>query len=150
MKTIHSTSDLARHLGLSRWAVSRAINGQGGVSSETVEQVRAAMKEFGFTPSPHGRGLRGQRTGVIGICFRALDTPITIQKIAQVQRLVGEHGYRPLFEMTGLDRNQGLDVINHFISMRVEGVLLVDAPPLEECAPWLRLLKRNEIPTAFL
>ena len=77
-KTIHSTAELARHLGLSRWSVSRAINGQDGVSRETTGQVRAAMEQYGFTPSAHGRGLRGRRTGVIGICFRALDTPITI------------------------------------------------------------------------
>lgn len=149
-KAIHSTADLARHLGISRWSVSRAINGQDGVSAEVAEQVRNAMKEFGFTPSPHGRGLRGQRTGVIGICFRALDTPVTIQKIAHVQRLVGQRGFRPLFELTGVDEHGGMDVINHFIAMRVEGVLLVDAPPSDECTPWLRTLRQNGIPTALL
>src|SRR2546423_9625848 len=97
-KSIHSTAELARHLGLSRWSVSRAINGQDGVSAATAEQVRAAMEEFGFAPSVHGRGLRGLRTGVIGICFRALDTPVTIEKIAHAQRLVSAPGYRPPFE----------------------------------------------------
>lgn len=148
-KSIHSTSDLARHLGLSRWAVSRAINGQDGVSAETVAQVRDAMREFGFVPSPHGRGLRGQRTGVIGISFRALDTPVTIRKIAEVQRLVSEQGYRPLFEIAG-EADAGLAVMSHFVAMRVEGVLLVDAPPAAECKPWLALLRRNGIPAAFL
>jgi DNA-binding LacI/PurR family transcriptional regulator len=149
-KTIHSTAELARHLGLSRWSVSRAINGQDGVSAETAEQVRAAMAEFGFAPSAHGRGLRGHRTGVIGICFRALDTPVTIEKIAHVQRLVSGRGYRPLFELTELDQRMGADVINHFISMRVEGVLFVDTPPGERSADWQRLLRRHGIPAAHL
>ena len=149
-KSIHSTAELARHLGLSRWSVSRAINGQGGVSPATTGQVRAAMEKFAFTPSAHGRGLRGHRTGVIGICFRALDTPITIEKIAHVQRLVGARGYRPLFELTELDQRMGADVINHFISMRVEGVLFVDTPPSPTSTGWLKLLKRHEIPAAHL
>lgn len=150
MKSIHSTAELARHLGLSRWSVSRAINNQDGVSPATVEAVRAAMDKFGFAPSAHGRGLRGHRTGVIGICFRALDTPITIEKIAHVQRLVGRRGYRPLFELTELDQRMGADVINHFISLRVEGVLFVDTPPGPTSAGWLRLLRRHDIPAAHL
>jgi DNA-binding LacI/PurR family transcriptional regulator len=107
------------------------------------------MKEYGFTPSPHGRALRGHKTGAIGICFRALDTPVTLQKLAQFQRLVGERGYRPLFELTELDQRMGTDVINHFISMRVEGVLLVDTPPGEACATWLGMLKAAGIPAAI-
>jgi len=107
------------------------------------------MKEFGFTPSPHGRALRGHKTGAIGICFRALDTPVTLQKLAQFQRLVSERGYRPLFELTELDQRMGTDVINHFISMRVEGVILVDTPPGEACATWLAMLRRADIPAAI-
>ena len=149
-KTIHSTAELARHLGLSRWSVSRAINNQEGVSPATIAHVRAAMEEFGFAPSAHGRGLRGHRTGVIGICFRALDTPITIEKIAHVQRLVGSRGYRPLFELTELDQRRGTDVINHFISLRVEGVLFVDTPPGPTSAAWVRLLRQHDIPAAHL
>lgn len=149
-KTIHSTAELARHLGLSRWSVSRAINGQDGVSLETAGQVRAAMEEFSFAPSPHGRALRGHRTGTIGICFRALDTPVTIEKIAHVQRLVGARGYRPLFELTELDERMGSDVINHFISLRVEGVLFVDTPPGPRSAEWLKRLKKQGIPAAHL
>lgn len=147
-KSIQSTAELARHLGLSRWSVSRAINGQDGVSAETVEQVRAAMTEFGFTPSPHGRALRGHRTGTIGICFRELDTPITIQKLGYLQRLLSRRGWRPLLEFTELDQRMGTDVIRHFISMRVEGVMLLDTPPGPEATEWLRMLKKHDIPAA--
>ncbi|HKB91134.1 MAG TPA: LacI family DNA-binding transcriptional regulator [Opitutaceae bacterium] len=149
-KTINSTAELARHLGLSRWAVSRAINGHSGVSAETVGLVQSAMQEFGFTPSAHARGLRGRRTGAIGICFRQLNTPITTEKIAHVQRLLSRRGYRPLFELTEVDAGMGVEVINHFISMRVEGVLLIDAPPGAESTNWLKMLKRHNIPAALL
>lgn len=148
--SIHSTAELARHLGLSRWSVSRAINGQNGVSPATTEQVRAAMEKFGFTPSPHARGLQGRRTGAIGVCFRELHTPITIQKIRMMQRLVRGRGYRPLFEFAEQDHRMGPDVIQHFIAMRVEGVLLVDTPAGAEIEEWLRTLKRHGIPAVVV
>lgn len=149
-KSIHSTAELARHLGLSRWSVSRAINGQDGVSPATAAAVRAAMAEFGFTPSPHGRALRGHRTGTIGICFRELDTPITIQKIVHLQRQLGGRGYRSLFEATELDQRLGPDVIRHFIAMRVEGVLLVDLRPGPAVDAWVRQLRQAGIPAAHV
>lgn len=148
-KPITSTTELGRHLGLSRWAVSRAINGQSGVSAETVALVRAAMKEHRFVPNPHGRGLRGQRTGTIGLCFRALNTPITVEKISQVQRLVSDRGYRPLIELTEIDQRRGQDVIDHFLTLHVEGVILIDMPPSPETAAWLRLLREKGIPAVM-
>ena len=149
-KSIQSTAELARHLGLSRWSVSRAINGQDGISSETAEQVRAAMAKFDFTPSPHARGLRGRRTGVIGVCFRELETRVTIQKIGRIQRLLSRAGYRPLFEFAEMDQQMGLPVIRHFIAMRVEAVLLVDMPLTGPAADWEKMLRKNAVPVATL
>ena len=147
---IHSTAELARHLGLSRWSVSRAINGQGGISQETVRLVRETMAKFGFTPSMHARGLRNQRTGVIGICCRTLDTPVTIKKISRVQQLMGAYGFRPLLEITELDERLGSVVINHFVSLKVEAVLFVDTPVGARTTRWLRLLKEHGIPAAHM
>lgn len=149
-KTVANTAELAKHLGLSRWAVSRAINGQPGVSEETVARVTAAMRELRFTPSPHARGLRGQRTHLVGVSFRGLQTPITMAKISQVQRLIRQHGYRPLLVMTEDDPQQGLDVMQNFITMRVEGVIMVDTPPDMEGSQWYRLLDGAEIPHVLL
>ena len=149
-KSIRNTTDLAHHLGMSRWAVSRAINGQDGVSQATVERVRAAMRDLHFTPSPHARGLRGQRTGLIGVSFRGLDTAVTLDKVSHAQQLLNQRGYRPLFAITGDDARQGLGVMQNFISTRVEGVLLVDAPPPPESARWQRALARAGIPSVQL
>ena len=57
-KPINSTAQLAAHLGLSRWTVSRAINNHPGIGQATRERVFAAMQQAGFTPSLLARGLR--------------------------------------------------------------------------------------------
>lgn len=147
---VDSTSALARHLGLSRWTVSRALNGHPEVNPETAQRVQAAMRELGFVPSPFARGLRGGRTSTIGVAFRELETPILVRKVSHMQKLLRARSYRPLFELTEATSELGLDVMRHFIAMRVEGVVLVDAPAGAESVPWLELLAKNKIPAVFL
>ena len=149
-KNITTTAELARHLGLSRWAVSRAINGQGGVSAETVTRVKQAMSELAFSPSPHARGLRGQRTGIIGLSIRNLNTQVAVAKITHAQRCISGRGLHPLMAIAEDEPERGADAIKRFISMRVEGVILVDAPPPEERAAWTQMLRKAEIPTVML
>ncbi len=68
---LSDTSALARRLGLSRWAVSRALNGQPGVSGETRARVRAAAAQAGFEPNAHARSLRGAGPRLVGLTLPA-------------------------------------------------------------------------------
>ncbi|AWI09706.1 LacI family DNA-binding transcriptional regulator [Ereboglobus luteus] len=149
-KTIHTTAELAKHLGISRWAVSRAINGQPGVSEETVARVRRAMSELHFSPSPHARGLRGQRTGVIGLSIRNLNTQVAVEKITHAHHCISNRGLHSLMAISEDDPVRGTDMIKRFISMRADGVILVDAPPPEVRETWLQMLRNAEIPAVML
>jgi len=48
-------SELGRELGLSRSTISRALNAHSGLRLKTVERVRVALEETGFTPNAHAR-----------------------------------------------------------------------------------------------
>ena len=63
------TAQLARLLGLSRWTVSRALNGHAGVDPRTAERIKEAARREGFSPSLLGSGLRSGRTNLVGICL---------------------------------------------------------------------------------
>ena len=67
-RTISSLVDFAKHLDLSVWTVSRAINGHPEVKEETRSRVLAAMEEVGYRPNPLARGLGRGRTGMVGVC----------------------------------------------------------------------------------
>src|SRR5687768_17864593 len=94
---IHSIADFARHLNLSAWTVSRAINGHPEVNQRTRQRIVAAMHELGFRPNPLARGLGGRRTGMIGVCFMGLGNPIVDRKVYHLDRkstrLNSSHGY---------------------------------------------------------
>jgi DNA-binding LacI/PurR family transcriptional regulator len=147
---VNSTTALARHLGLSRWTVSRAINGHPEVTAETSERVKAAMLELGFVPNPFGRALRGARTKTIGVSFRELETPILVRKATVIQKQLRARNYRPLFEIIEDGANSGLEVVRHFHSMQVEGVVMVDANVGPESQLWLDYLAKNRLPVVLL
>jgi DNA-binding LacI/PurR family transcriptional regulator len=63
--------DLARRLGLSQQAVSFALNGKEGVSSETRDRVLAAAEELGYRVNAAARDLRGGRSRHIGVLMQS-------------------------------------------------------------------------------
>ena len=85
-----TTAALAKHLGISRWTVSRVLNGHSGVKAETVRRVRQAIDELDFQPSALARGLRGGQTTTVGVCFQDLDSPVMAMRAASLQQRLRE------------------------------------------------------------
>lgn len=122
---ILSISDFARHIGLSAWTVSRAINGHPEVNEKTKQRVFAAMNELGFRPNPLARGLGGRRTGMIGVCFLGLGNPIVARKVYSLQEFFRRQHLQTLLEVRMRDRDQELRAIENFRRIRVDGVVLM-------------------------
>jgi LacI family transcriptional regulator len=101
-------------------------------------------------PNPFGRALRGARTKTIGVSFRELETPILVRKATVIQQLLRSRHYRPLFEIIEDGSNSGLEVVRHFHSMQVEGVVMVDANVGPGSQGWLNYLAKNALPVVLL
>ena len=146
---IQNTSALAEHLGLSRWTISRVLNGHAGVRAKTADRVNAAMRELGFQPNPMARSLRGMRTGTIGVCFQEFESPLLAHKTAILQQMLREENFNALIELT--NRNPALEekVIRHFIANRVEGIVLVGSLQKPGDAGALRLAM-GKVPTVLI
>lgn len=67
---------LARHLGISKTTVSRALNGYPEVNVLTRERVLAAAREAGYEPNPMARSLAVGRTNVFGIIYPLLPSDL--------------------------------------------------------------------------
>lgn len=122
---VRSTEELAERLGLSRWTVSRALNNHPAVKAETRERVLAAARDFHFEPNQMARNLQGGRTGLVGVCFNELESPVLVKKISILHRLLRDSGRRGLIELTHGDPGAERDVIAHFGRMRVDGIITV-------------------------
>lgn len=125
---VNTTLALAQYLGLSRWTVSRALNGHPGVKAETVDRVKEAMDQLGFSPNALARGLRGGKTGVVGVCYQTFGTPVFSKKLIALQKTLWSKRYRAIIELIEEDAEAELQVIRHFQSLKVEGIIFVGGP----------------------
>lgn len=147
--TVDNTAALAAYLGLSRWTISRALNGHPGIKLETRDRVFAAMEELGFTPNPMARGLRGSRTGLIGVVFQEIESPILAKKTAILQLMLRRQEYRTLIELNNGRPDLEEECIRHFLALKCDGVVLVGSllPP---DAKILQLIRSRKIPLVVI
>lgn len=98
-------TDVARAAGISIGAVSRILNGDASltVRDETRAAVHKAMRDLGYSPNPHARGLRLARTGSVAMILPEIDSPAFAAMIQGAQRAVHERGYSMLLGGVGPD-----------------------------------------------
>lgn len=141
---VNSTAQLARLLGLSRWTVSRALNGHSGVDPRTAERIREAARREGFTPSLLGSSLRTGRTDLAGICLPDLEDYFLTTKITLLQEALRARGLYPLFQIAANPADEN-ETLTRFAAMRCAGVVLI-ASSLDNSEPGVRKLATQNIP----
>lgn len=62
-------NDVARLAAVSKKTVSRVINDSPFVSEETRDRVAGVIRDLGYAPDPHARGLAFRRSFVIGFIY---------------------------------------------------------------------------------
>lgn len=149
MTRIDNTQALADHLGLSRWTVSRVLNGHEGVRASTRARVEDAMRRLGFAPNPIARSLRGGRTQMIGVCFQEIQAPALHRKTVRLQSLLRDQGYRALLELTGGNAHLEEQVIRDFLHLRVDGMVLI-GPLFKADSPSTALLVSSGVPVVVV
>lgn len=145
----NTTAALARHLGISRWTVSRVLNGHSGVKEETVRLVKQAIKELHFQPSALARGLRGGQTATVGVCFQDLDSPVLAMRAASLQQRLREEGYHTVIELAGDNADLERDAICRFVAQHVDGIVLIFSRLAADDSVF-RLLGRSKTPCFWL
>ncbi|MGB9376830.1 MAG: LacI family DNA-binding transcriptional regulator, partial [Mycobacteriales bacterium] len=67
MSSRTTIADVARQVGVSKGAVSFALNGRDGVSAETRERILQTAREMGWRPSHRARSLSVSRAFTVGL-----------------------------------------------------------------------------------
>lgn len=124
--------DVAKRLGISKAAVSYALNGQPGVSSETRMRVLALAKELGWYASSSARALSGAETGVVGLVLSRPSDLLTIETffihfLSGVEKVLAERGSSLLLRVIGEHPEAEINTYERWWGeRRVDGVILVD------------------------
>ncbi len=124
-------ADIAQRAGVTKAAVSFALNGQPGVSAATRERILAIAAEIGFQPNSAARALTAGRAEAFGLVIdrpaRTLGIePFFMNLVSGIQaELSGEH-VTLLFTMA-TDQDAEIEMYRRWWAQRrVDGVFVVD------------------------
>jgi DNA-binding LacI/PurR family transcriptional regulator len=118
--------DLARATGLSKSVVSRALNEEPGVSSESRETVIAAATEMGYVANAMARRMRSHSVDTVGVLVRDPASVFYGSLLGELQSAASERGVR-LITMTGSgkpDLEEERVALRSLLALRVDGLLV--------------------------
>lgn len=140
---------LAQRLGISRAAVSYALNGHPNVSESTRERVASLALELGWQPNANARSLSRSRADAVGLVLASPSEevgtePYFINLLAGIEAAVSEASVALVLRFVPGTVDAEMDVYRRWhAERRVDGVILVN-PRLED--PRSALLERLGMP----
>lgn len=124
-------ADLGKLLGLSKRAVSQALNDRSGtvkVSEKTKDRVRALAKRMGYRQNMAATALSTGRTGLFGILAPLGRMHIHAIHLACAVDAFARHGISPIV-IKSIGRQALENTLSTLIGARLDGLLLVDRQP---------------------
>jgi DNA-binding LacI/PurR family transcriptional regulator len=145
-------ADIAARAGVTKAAVSFALNGQPGVSAATRERILAIAEEIGFQPNSSARALTAGRAGAFGLVIdrpaRMLGIePFFMQLISGIQADLTKHHVTLQFSMAE-DQQDEIDLYRQWWAQRrVDGVFVYD---LQQDDRRIGLLEKLRMPAVVI
>jgi DNA-binding LacI/PurR family transcriptional regulator len=139
-------ADVARRAGVSKGAVSYALNGQPGVSEATRRRILAIAEEIGFNPNSAARALSGAAAHAVGLALcrpaRTLGVePFFMELISGVEAELSARSYALTLQVVA-DQDAEIAVYRRWWGeRRVDGVLICDLRVDDRRVPVLEQLQ---------
>ncbi|MET8277474.1 LacI family DNA-binding transcriptional regulator [Micromonospora sp. NPDC005174] len=139
-------ADVARRAGVSKGAVSYALNGQPGVSEVTRQRILAIATEIGFSPSSAARALSAATAEAVGLALcrpaRTLGIePFFMALISGVEAELSARSYALTLQVVA-DHDAEIAVYRRWWGeRRVDGVLVCDLRTDDARIPALEQLR---------
>ena len=141
--------DVAALAGVGLKTVSRVVNDEPNVSSETKERVERAIDALGFEPN-HGAGsLRrvGGRTQTIGLILDAVDNPFSAAINRAVEIVAAARGTAVFAASSDDDTDRERELVAAFNRRRVDGLIITAYGPDQG---YLQSVRERGTPLVFV
>ncbi len=124
-------SDIARQAGLSKGAVSYALNDKPGVSDETRQRVHEIADDLGWRPNLAARSLSTSRAEAIGLVLKRParmlgNEPFYMEFIAGVEDVIAHQDIALMLHIVDTPERELATYERWWAQRRVDGVLMVD------------------------
>jgi LacI family transcriptional regulator len=111
--------------------VSNVLNGKPGASDETRRRVMEAVERLGYVPNMAAKGLKGGRTGLIGVVALDLTNQYALEIVRGIADELASVELEVLISATYQDGLRERDRVEFLTRGLVDGVLMI-APVLED------------------
>ena len=141
-------TDVSRKAGVSRSTVSRLIAGNGYVSESARQAVEAAIAELGYRPNTMARGLRSNRSNLIGGVVVNVASPFYAQMVGGIQETCRSASKSFLVASGYADKDQEARAIIELIDRSCDGLILYLENPLRQDV--LAMIEQSQIPVVTI
>lgn len=140
--------DVAREVGLSVMAISKALNGKGGVSEASMARILEAVRRLNYTPNSIAKSLRMGGSGSIGVVVSDSSHAVFATVVKGIEETAAARGYSIILCNTDQDREREMRAIEVLRSKRIDGLVLA-ASKLTRASD-LPFLRSTGIPIVFV
>ena len=140
--------EIARRAGLSRYTVSKVLNGNNTVRAAAREKVLALCRELGYVPNLNALNLVRKKSSLIGLIVPFITDGFYSSLIEKLEHLVQSHGYMLIYRSSYNNTEIECSTIRQFLSMNVCAMLIV--PVVEKNDPETHLLAAKNVPVIYL
>ncbi|MFK0253805.1 LacI family DNA-binding transcriptional regulator [Streptomyces sp. NPDC090445] len=119
--------DVAARAGVGLKTVSRVVNGEPGVTPETVSRVQEAIEALGFRRNDSARVLRKGRTATVGLVLEDLADPFYGPLNRAVEEVARSHGALLVNGSSAEDPDRERELALALCARRVDGLIVIPA-----------------------
>ncbi len=138
--------DIAKKTGLGLATISSYLNG-GNVREKNRVKIEAAIKELHFEVNEVARGLKTNKTKIIGIIIPELNNIFCAEIITEVEDLLRSHGYAAIVCDCRTDGKREMEAVEFLDKRRVDGLILM---PSGNSGKHLRAFARKRKPVILI
>ena len=138
---------VAEKAGVSVATISRVLNHPETVSESTKQHVLKVMDSLDYTPNWFARGLKLNRTGVIGLLIPDILDSGYMEIAKGVEDVVRQKKHNMMLCTSNEDRSLEKEQVEHFLNRRVDGIILV-ASLLKKKD--IDMIKEQNVPVVFI
>ncbi|HEY0986722.1 MAG TPA: LacI family DNA-binding transcriptional regulator [Kofleriaceae bacterium] len=140
--------DVARRAGVSLKTVSRVVNNESGVATDTAERVQAAIEALSFRRHDGAAHLRrGSTTASLGVVLMDVADPFYSALTRAVEEVAVGHGFLVFAGSSDEDVARERQLALALCARRVDGLIVVPAGPDQR---YLRAEVSAGIPVVFV
>ena len=127
--------DIAKSVGASYTTVSLVLNGkakESRISEELKNKILETAEEMDYKPNILARNLKKGKTNTIGFVISDISNAFFVKLSRYVEQIALKHGYRVFFAGSDEEDKKCEEVIDTFISMKLDGLIIAATPGLEK------------------